>query len=322
LYIDNPHRGGGRRGPTITWGKDSPIIDENPPWPPEDYPKDPQPSSSKIKLPISTNQRDTKDSKGPPSRNISSLRRDRSPINVQSVLEYLNSMTFGIGESFAKQREAVGHPRFGYGAAIEGVLETPGGRRPGLIEAGLRGLGRGLEKYDLGVGEREKALRDILESESEFELELKKKLAAEAGKPFAGKYTEVVRKSLWEHAAYISGEGARFDKDDVLRYTNSGNPVGPATQRKVAELFHKLESAYAYHYERTGNEIKSVSLAKDDVSKDQPLRIDSAGGNNQGDVAGVTSGADGLDPNELTQNAPGVSPAKPVPGDPDHIPKF
>ena len=225
-------------------------------------------------------------------------------------------MGVDIGDLFEKRRESVGHPKFGLGAAMAGVLETPGGRQPGLIEAGLRGLGAGFEVYDEGVAKRAEELSDIEEAEDAFRL----KMALKGAEPFEGKYTEVSRKSLWEHAAYMSGEGARFDKDDILRYTSTGEPVGPEIQRKVAELFHKLEKAFAHFYELTRDEIKSIGLAKDLVKEDKSPSDNLAGGDNQGTGIAVTPTPGQLKPETLDQTAPGVSSNQPVENDSDHIP--
>ena len=280
-----------------------------------DQSKDAYVLPSKEKPLISRNQRNKTDSEGQSARNMLSVRGE-GPATTHSLIKLLQSMGVEIDDLFERRREAVGHPKFGLGAAIAGVLETPQGRQPGLVEAFLRGSQAGFTEYDIGAAKREEALRDIGEDEEAFKL----KMALKGAEPFEGKYTEVVRKSLWEHAAYISGEGARFDKDDILRYTNSGNPVGPETQRKVAELFHKLEKAFAHFYELTRDEIKSIGLAKDLVKEDKSPSDNLAGGDNQGTGTAVTPTPGQLKPETLNQTAPGVSSNQPVENDLDYIP--
>ena len=262
-----PYRGGGRRGPTIRWGMDAPILEsvERGSIVPTQY-HDSSPVIEKELLSTPpTNQEQTIDTERVSVTSPGTFKP--SPTNVIELLKLM-----GIDDLFKKRREEIERkqPKFSLGAAAEAALKVKSGgyRQQSLAEAFTNALFAGSEGYDKGVAEKEKLLADLDQDERDFILATLQKKALLDAKS-TGKFGEAVRKSLADFAASQAGVGVRYI-NDKLTTTSGKQDVGPAVKLRFSNIFAELTELYAKHWAMEKEETAALAGALGEWKTNNP----------------------------------------------------
>ena len=278
-----PYRGGGRRGPTIRWGMDAPILEsvERGSIVPTDAPATssllrPSYSSYSEAEPLTTTTnnegKSTGDNQGDDieSGRVSVTSPYTWKPDTKGIVELLKLM--GMDDLFTERREKIERkqPKFSLGAAAEAALKVKSGgyRQQSLVEAFTNALFAGSEGYDKGVAEKEKLLANLDEDELNFVLATVQKKALLDAKS-TGKFGEAVRKSLADFAAAQSGKGVRYINDKLVT-TAGKQDVGPAVQLRFSKVFAELMKLYAKHWAMEKEETAALAGALDEWQTDNP----------------------------------------------------
>jgi len=277
-----PYRGGGRRGPTISWGKDAPILEslrrgriiptDAPATSSLLNPSDFLYSEAEPLATATNNQREnTGDNQGDDieSGRVSVSSLDTWKPDTKGVIELLKLM--GIDDLFKESREKIKRkePRFDYGAATEAALEVPdkGYRQPSIAELIAKTFGAGYKGYRKGVTEKEKMLSDLDDDQRDFILATLQKKALLDSKS-TGKFGETIRKSLADFAAAQSGVGVRYIND---RLEASGDQqLTAAIEIRFSQVFAELMKLYSKHWAMEKEETAALAGALGEWQTDNP----------------------------------------------------
>ena len=204
---------------------------------------------------------------------------------IRNILASLS--TARGGDTFKKEKELVGKPRFGFGAAMRAAMRPSDipGREKGLLQAGVEAMGAGIEEYEVGKQKRDEALIKIRQRETDAEMKYKTELAKQRIKNLGSKYSPTMYKSLSESAAALSGYGVRF-VDGELKSTGKQQLTTDILE-DFQEIVADLERRTAYWIQRgITSEIEAVARAKADYEEDHRAGKSPSGDNLEQGMAG------------------------------------
>jgi len=262
-----PYRGGGRRGPTIRWGMDAPILEsvERGSIVPTQYHDSSPVIEEELLSTPPTNQKQTTDTERVSVTSPGTFKP--SPANVIELLKLM-----GIDDLFKKRREEIERkqPKFDLGAAARAALKMKDGgyRRPEWPEYLTDAIFAGTAGYDKGVAEKEKLLADLDQDERDFMLATLQKKALLDAKS-TGKFGEAVRKSLADFAASQAGVGVRYINGRLVTAANKQD-VGPAVKLRFSKVFAELMKLYAKHWAMEKEETAALAGALGEWQTNNP----------------------------------------------------
>jgi len=225
---------------------------------------------------------------------------------IRNILASLS--TARGGDAFKKERELIGKPRFGFGAAMQAAMRPSDipGREKGLLQAGIEAMGAGIEDYDVGKQKRDEALIKIRQRETDAEMKYKTELAKQRVKNLSSKYSPTMYQSLSESAAALSGYGVRF-VDGQLVMANK-QPITSPILEDFQEIVADLEKRTAYWIQRgITSEIEAVARAKADYKEDQRTGVQTASAAGDDQEQRALGGQGSLTAEDLRKKATGVS---------------